>query len=211
MSCHFIQENRAPSNDCVQPSIPQAPTRPHTTMALRIVALAASLALATAAAECDVCHLHYFHKVRTRATTHFSSYPCRHKTALGYPGTHNHLSPPPNVAGLTTAPPLLQCTGRILRGGVRRQREAVPRVPVRELLQCQHRGEVRKPKRFTLIPPNRPSPTFPRARTSGLHREAPGSVYIRLYTTRARFASCGRALDLSVRLDPRACPSSDVT
>jgi hypothetical protein len=73
-------------------------------MALRIVALAASLALATAAPECDVCHLHYFHKVLTRASTHFSSYPCRHKTALGFPGTHNHLFPPPNVAGLTTAP-----------------------------------------------------------------------------------------------------------
>ena len=35
-----------------------------------------------AAAECDVCHLHYYHKVlNTRLDSHFSSYPCRHKTA----------------------------------------------------------------------------------------------------------------------------------
>ena len=36
---------------------------------LRLTVLAAALALASAAAECDVCHLHYYHKVRQRYTT----------------------------------------------------------------------------------------------------------------------------------------------
>jgi hypothetical protein len=63
----------------------------------------------TAAGECDVCHLHYYHKVlNTRLDSHFSSHPCRHNTALRYPGTDKYLSPLPNVAGLTTAPPLLR-------------------------------------------------------------------------------------------------------
>ena len=124
---------------------------------LRFAVLAAGLALASA--ECDVCHLHYYHKVSEPPTLYlFPGKKDKQKKKKNTPplrcnnsgaallhvpsnkclssATRIPLKPP-------TFPPSFPPTGSLHQGGLRCRCQALPRVPVRVLLHGQDRLEVR--------------------------------------------------------------------